>query len=260
MTDATLAALADLALIFPIVFGASVALFLATGFTLEAINRRHPERKIQARAPSSDRLKDMLASIRQLAVTCGCISLGITLQRAGVGVGPLEARWWSVPLMAVLGIALLDAWFYFMHRLLHTRALYRFHRPHHLNVTPTVWSNDSGHAVDTAMTHSFYVLVAVVLPTPILSIVLIRLFDQITAIIGHSGYEHFAGATMRWPWLGICTVYHDQHHSAFRYNYANFFSFWDRVFGTIHPRYDAEVAEWEQRYSDAGAARRAPAE
>ena len=56
------------------------------------------------------------------------------------------------------------------------------------------------------------VLLPLLLPVPLLSIVLVRLFDQITAIIGHSGYEHFAGATMRWPWLGICTVYHDQHH------------------------------------------------
>jgi len=252
--------LAEFAATWALVFAASVAVFLSLGLALEAINRRHPERKIQQREASSDRISDMLASIRQLVVTCTCIALGITLQRAGWGVGPLEPTWWSVPLMAGLGIVLLDAWFYAVHRLLHTRPLYRFHKPHHLNVTPTVWSNDSGHAVDTAMTHSFYVLLPLLLPVPLLSIVLVRLFDQITAIIGHSGYEHFAGATMRWPWLGICTVYHDQHHSAFRYNYANFFSLWDRVFGTIHPDYDAEVTKWEGRFDATEAARRSPAE
>lgn len=240
---------ADFATIWALAFAASVAIFLAAGVTLEAVNRRHPERRIQPRAPSSARRRDMLASIRQLAVTCACIALGMALQRAGWGVGPLAATWWSVPLMAGLGIVLLDAWFYAVHRLLHTRALWRFHRPHHRNVTPTVWSNDSGHAVDTALTHGFYVLLPLLLPVPILSVVLVRLFDQITAIIGHSGFEHFAGATMRRPWPGICTLYHDQHHSAFRYNYANFFSVWDRVFGTIHPGYDAEVAAWEARYA-----------
>lgn len=252
--------LAEFAVIWAAVTAASIGLFLALGLALEALNRRHPERRIQSREPSSERVRDMLASIRQLLVTCTCIALGIALQRAGWGVGPLAATWWSVPLMAAVGIVLLDAWFYFVHRLLHTRPLYRFHRPHHLNVTPTVWSNDSGHAVDTAMTHSFYILLPLLLPVPVLSVVLVRLFDQVTAIIGHSGYEHFAGATMRWPWLGICTVYHDQHHSAFRYNYANFFSLWDRVFGTIHPRYDEEVASWEARYQTTAEARANPAE
>lgn len=255
MTDGILSALLDFALIWPLVAGASLAIFLTTGFTIEAINRRHPERKIQNREPSRERLPDMIESFKQLAVTCTCISLGFTLQRAGIGLTPLEPTWWSVPLMAGIGILLLDAWFYFIHRLLHTRPLYRFHKPHHLNVTPTVWSNDSGHWVDTAMTHSFYVWIAVLLPTPILSIVLIRLFDQITAIIGHCGFEHFAGPTMRRPWPGICTVYHDQHHSAFRYNYANFFSFWDRVCGTLHPCYDQEVRrleKWEEGQEEGG--------
>jgi sterol desaturase/sphingolipid hydroxylase (fatty acid hydroxylase superfamily) len=242
---------ADFTTIWALAFAASVAVFLAAGVTLEAVNRRHPERRIQPRAPSSARRRDMLASIRQLAVTCTCLALGMALQRAGWGVGPLAATWWSVPLMAGLGIVLLDAWFYAVHRLLHTRALWRFHRPHHRNVTPTVWSNDSGHAVDTALTHGFYVLLPLLLPVPLVAVVIVRLFDQITAIIGHAGFEHFAGATMRWPWPGICTLYHDQHHSAFRYNYANFFSVWDRVFGTIHPRYDAEVAAWEAHYTAA---------
>ena len=251
MIPSAAALLLDLAWLWPAIFAVSAAIFLAVGFAVEAINHRHPERKIQSREPSSDRLSDMLASFRQLGVTTLCIALGFALQRADVGIAPLPSSWWSVLLMAGLGILLLDAWFYAVHRLLHTKALYRFHRPHHRNITPTVWSNDATHWVDTAMTHSFYALLPVLLPVPIASVILVRLFDQITAIIGHSGYEHFAGPTMRKPWPGICTVYHDLHHSAFRYNYGNFFSVWDRLFGTIHPGYDEEVARWEARYSAA---------
>lgn len=248
MLNSILTALYDFALLWPLTFAVSVAIFLGIGHLIEAINRRYPERKIQERDPSTDKIRDMLASFRQLAVTSFCLALGFALHRVGISLTPLPATWWSVLLLAGLGIVLLDAWFYFVHRLLHTRALYRFHKPHHLNITPTVWSNDSGHWVDTALTHSFYVLLPTLLPVPLASVVLVRLFDQITAIIGHSGYEHFAGPTMRHPWPGICTVYHDQHHSSFRYNYSNFFSFWDRLFGTIHPDYDKQVAQWEQLY------------
>ncbi len=41
-------------------------------------------------------------------------------------------------------------------------------------------------------------------------------------------------------------TFHDQHHSRFRYNYANFFSFWDRVMGTLDPKYDAAVKGFEE--------------
>jgi sterol desaturase/sphingolipid hydroxylase (fatty acid hydroxylase superfamily) len=39
----------------------------------------------------------------------------------------------------------------------------------------------------------------------------------------------------------VCVTFHDQHHEHFDYNYANFFSFWDRLCGTIHPTYDETV-------------------
>jgi sterol desaturase/sphingolipid hydroxylase (fatty acid hydroxylase superfamily) len=80
---------------------------------------------------------------------------------------------------------------------------------------------------------------------PALAFIAHRLFDQISAIIGHSGYEYFAGPTSRKPFPGICTTYHDQHHSEFVYNYANYFSWWDRIFGTIHPHYDRIIKGWE---------------
>ncbi|MCY1376154.1 hypothetical protein D9M69_636240 [compost metagenome] len=43
----------------------------------------------------------------------------------------------------------------------------------------------------------------------------------------------------------MCTTYHDQHHAEFKYNYANYFSFWDRVLGTISPVYDRRVETFE---------------
>ncbi|WP_376742301.1 sterol desaturase family protein [Ensifer canadensis] len=43
----------------------------------------------------------------------------------------------------------------------------------------------------------------------------------------------------------MCTTFHDQHHSGFKYNYGNYFSFWDRVLGTISPNYDQRVKAFE---------------
>ena len=47
----------------------------------------------------------------------------------------------------------------------------------------------------------------------------------------------------------LCTSYHDQRHAEFRYNFANYFSIWDRMLGTVSPDYDARVAAF---VTDAG--------
>jgi sterol desaturase/sphingolipid hydroxylase (fatty acid hydroxylase superfamily) len=43
----------------------------------------------------------------------------------------------------------------------------------------------------------------------------------------------------------LCTTFHDQHHSGFRFNYGNYFSFWDRMLGTISPEYDRHIERFE---------------
>jgi sterol desaturase/sphingolipid hydroxylase (fatty acid hydroxylase superfamily) len=65
-------------------------------------------------------------------------------------------------------------------------------------------------------------------------------------MVGHSGFEYFASKSSRFPSPLICTTFHDLHHSQFHYNYGNFFSFWDRICGTVHPKYDVLVRSMEE--------------
>jgi sterol desaturase/sphingolipid hydroxylase (fatty acid hydroxylase superfamily) len=82
-------------------------------------------------------------------------------------------------------------------------------------------------------------------PIPPEVIIAHKLFDQVTGIAGHAGHEYFAAPSNRSPWPMLCTTFHDQHHGHFNYNYANTFSWWDRLMGTIHPRYDEIVERFE---------------
>jgi sterol desaturase/sphingolipid hydroxylase (fatty acid hydroxylase superfamily) len=43
------------------------------------------------------------------------------------------------------------------------------------------------------------------------------------------------------PWLDwlTTTTHHDLHHADARYNYASWFTWWDRWMGTEHPEYYA---------------------
>ncbi len=224
----------------------SLVVLFSTGFFIEKLNHSHPQRKIQKRGFSSPSGRDIRSSAIQLFFTSLCISLGIFAQYAGwTFYEPLESSWWSLPTFFVLSLILHDSWFYWGHRALHTRWLYRFHSPHHRNVTPSVWSNDAGHFVDTLFAHSYYAIIVFIMPIPANALILHRIFDQISAAVGHCGYEHFASPTARKPWPFLCTVFHDQHHQYFLYNYGNYFSLWDRLCKTVHPEYDNRVKAFE---------------
>lgn len=243
--------LLEFGLLTLVIYAASLVVLFVTGSVISKLNARHPDRKIQQRQPSIREIDDIKSSVRQLVVTSLCLSFGLYSQYKGwVLVETVELSWWSFPLFFLISVMLHDTWFYWGHRLLHTKIFYRFHSPHHRSVTPTVWSNDAGHAVDTFFAHSYYALIVFILPIPALALLAHRLFDQVSAAIGHCGYEHFAGFTARKPWPLLCTVFHDQHHQYFLYNYGNYLSVWDRLMGTVHPGYDSRVKEFESIYAD----------
>lgn len=240
----------EFGLLLLIIYAASLTVLFVTGSIVLKLNARHPERKIQQRQSSSRVIDDIRSSMVQLIFTSLCLTSGLYAQNRGWTLfEPIELGWWSVPLFFLISLILHDTWFYWGHRILHTRMFFRFHKPHHRNITPTVWSNDSGSTVDTLFAHSYYALVLLVVPIPAAVLLAHRLFDQVSAAIGHCGYEHFASVTARKPWPLLCTLFHDQHHQYFVYNYGNYFSVWDRLCDTVHPAYDSSVEKFENLYA-----------
>lgn len=238
-------------------YGTNVTLYFATGLVLDAIQSRYPERRIQKRRRGEIRKwREIRQSLLSLTVTSGCIAAGVFASVKGwTLVAPLPLTWWSAVLMFVVSVIAFDAWFYWGHRLMHTPRLYRFHAEHHQSVAPTVWSTYNDSLVDAFVMQSYYLWIPFLLPIPIEILVLHRLVDHVNGTIGHSGFEFYASPLVRVPSPMVCVTFHDQHHSRFRYNYANFFSFWDRVCGTLHPCYDQEVRrleKWEEGQEEGG--------
>ena len=229
--------------IWAAIYAATVAMYFSQGYFLIWINKRHPERRIQKNRHGEDRARlEIIQSLKSLIVTCGCMAGGIWLQWMGWTIwSPLELTWLNGAIMFVISIFLYDAWFYWGHRLMHWRPLYKHHFWHHRSVAPTVWSNYSDTLADAFAMQSYYLVAPIFLPIPAAVLCLHRLWDHINGQIGHSGFEYFADRTTRFPSPMVCVTFHDQHHEHFDYNYANFFSFWDRLCGTIHPTYDETV-------------------
>lgn len=234
-----------LGLLWMVCYAALLGLYLALGFGLDRLNARHPDRRIQDRPPS-DRRRDIRQSVLSLATIAFYVAAGLWMQAQGWGLWPVwELNWWTLIGGFAVSLILYDAWFYWFHRLMHTRPLYRFHSQHHVSVTPTPWSNNNDTLVGTFFEQGYFLVAPLVLPFPALVFILHKVWDQVTGMIGHSGYEFFASPQTRKPWPGVCTLYHDQHHSHFRFNYANTFTFWDRLCGTLHPSYDRQVERFE---------------
>lgn len=233
-------------LLWLLTYAGLLALYFGGALVLEAAARRAPERRIQSRRPSH-RARDIRQSVLGLATIAAYVAGGLWLQVQGLTLfAPWPLSWWSVPVALALSVLLYDTWFYWVHRLMHTKAMYRFHAQHHRAVTPTPWSCNNDHVVGAFFEQVYFLIAPVLLPIPPLVLIAHKVWDQVTCMISHCGYEYFAGPGARAPWPGLCTVFHDQHHAHFRWNYGSTFSVWDRWMGTMHPDYDAKVAAFER--------------
>jgi len=239
------AGLLDFLVLFGVVVAVIVAIMLGTGLFFEVMNARHPERKVQKHRTNARKWQELAYAPGSILTLSLCFAGGLFAQWQGWALAPLSLSWWSTPLLLGVSVLLYDAWFYWVHRLLHWRPMYRFHALHHKSVAPTCWTNHHETVVEALLNQLYYFVIVFVLPIPWPMLVAQKVYDQISGMLGHAGYEHFASPLGRAPWPLASTVFHDQHHGYFRYNFAHTFSFWDRVMGSLHPSYDATVASFE---------------
>lgn len=230
---------------------ANVGVYFVVGWALLQVSARLPARRIPAINGRDRRVRmnartEMILSMKALATVDFCLAAGLYAQHLGWALTPLELTPVSFLWTLALALVLNDAWFYVEHRLMHTKLFYRrFHQRHHQSVAPTVWTADAISVVECIFIHVFLILLPFILPAPALVLIALRLWDEVRGLIGHAGYEHLAGPLARAPWPFISAMHHDLHHQRFTVNFANQFSVWDRLFGTLDRDYDSLVREVE---------------
>lgn len=165
-------------------------------------------------------------------------------------------------LLQVIAITLAhDAYFYWMHRALHHRRLFRAtHLHHHKSRTPTVWAAYSfspWEGVAEAAFVPIFLLGASLAGVAYIdfAIFIFLAWMIVRNVIGHCGVElHPAGwVDSKWTdWL-TTTTHHDLHHSEGRHNFGLYFTWWDRWMGTEHPEYKARFRQVSKPLSISGA-------
>ncbi|HEX2152266.1 MAG TPA: sterol desaturase family protein [Stellaceae bacterium] len=234
--------LISLALTVAAVYAILAATYLLSCLAVGRLNRRIAAAKIQNRAtPAAQIRRDRAQSLLSLVAIAAMFGTGHWLYAEfGWGIRPLDGIA-GAALSFVLSLIVFDTWFYWFHRLIHTRHLYRrVHRWHHMTVTPVVWSNNSDRLVDNLFLQSYWLIAHFLVPAAPAVLLAHKIYDQITGVVGHSGWEH-GGIWCRPPSPLVGVTHHDQHHRYFRCNYATHFTWWDRVMGTLHPDHDSEL-------------------
>ncbi len=238
------------------VFGFNLASFTVWFFAGAAIfwflhyrgrSSPHPRKVIREMPSRSQILRESKYScITLLLIALGWLSVW-TMDRLRWNqfywdLGEYSLTWLAISI--IITIVLWDAWFYWTHRLMHTRTLFPiFHRTHHLSKVTNPLTGYSLDVPEAVVYVVFLPLVTMLYPLHPVSMMIFMVIQLAGNLFIHQGHEFLPAkfAESRWSyWLSSPTS-HAMHHYHFVGNYGFFFQFWDRVMGTCHPQYDDEL-------------------
>lgn len=142
-----------------------------------------------------------------------------------------------------------EIYYWGLHRLMHTRPIYQFHRYHH---DSRVTSPLTGYSMSALESLGWLVglvgvpfLLSLVSPISLAGLVVYHTLYQVPGnVIGHANVDFFpAGASKRAnSWISHPTTYHSLHHARFNNHYSFGSTFMDRLLGT-------EWSDWPELHA-----------
>jgi lathosterol oxidase len=210
--------------------------------------------KIQGRAASlKDFTRDILHSMQTTAVLALIAYVVMytplvqyTHVYAKINQYPIWWLWASVPVCLIIH----DTYFYWMHRLLHHKKIFKYtHVLHHKSTNPSPWTSYSFHIIESFTEGLVLVVIVLIIPVHPLAILMFTVSAFVINVYGHLGYEILPkGFRKRKAFQFFNTsVHHNLHHSKFNGNYGLYFRVWDRLMGTEHPDYAKEYDRIQQK-------------
>lgn len=232
------------------IYAAILGFLLVIGYVLPAgllhwltVGRRDPAmqpKRIQKRwARDEDIQREMRHSLVALLLFAAYSLLLFRAYQAG-----WTAIYWDMsaypllwlPASFLACVVLHDTYFYWTHRLMHTKAFFAlFHAGHHRSLTPTPWAILSFQPLETVFQFGFFALLVLIVPLHPAVLLSYFIFDGLVNAAGHCGYELVPAKYRNHPLLKYtnAVTHHDLHHSRFSYNFGQYFNVWDRVMGTF---------------------------
>jgi Delta7-sterol 5-desaturase len=207
-------------------------------------------RKISGRWPRAGQIsREIWHSLRSLVIY-GLVAMPITYAawsgwtRMYRHIDDYGMTWYVTSIL--LMIVIHDAYFYWTHRAMHHRWLYRWmHRTHHLSTDPTPWAAYAFSATEAAVQAGIAPLILFTIPVHPSAFALFMIWQISFNVMGHCGCEIFPSWFLRTP-LGYflnSPTHHALHHEKFRGNFGLYFNVWDRLLGTNFSDYEARFEQ-----------------
>lgn len=211
--------------------------------------RWHLRKVIQRDPSSSDMFREMRWSLLT-ALIYGVVATVAILYGRAFGwqiYKEIETHGWIWFVCSIfIAIFVHDTWFYWTHRLMHHRRLFRwFHRVHHESTNPSPWAAYSFSPLEAVVQAGVFPVLAFTVPMHPLAFLVFMVWQISFNVLGHTGYEFYPRRLLEtWPGRFLNTpTHHIQHHEKFRGNYGLYFNVWDRLMGTNHRDYEARYRE-----------------
>ncbi|QJW91033.1 sterol desaturase family protein [Spirosoma taeanense] len=210
---------------------------------------RFKGRKIQSKDPrAGDYKREILYSAQSIVImaTVAVLSLTVLVPVNRVYLDRHEYSLGYYLFTLVYMLVLHDTYFYWMHRFIHHPRVFRFlHLVHHRSTNPSPWAAYAFHPLEALFESAILLLITFSLPVHWSAVMLFFTFSVLHDVYIHLGYEILPANfqnTKLGRWIST-SVNHNQHHKHFDGNYGLYFTFWDRMMGTLRPDYDDAYAK-----------------
>jgi lathosterol oxidase len=157
--------------------------------------------------------------------------------------------WW-IPVSLLLTLIVHDTYFYWMHRILHHKNLFKLtHLVHHQSTNPSPWTSYSFHFLEAIAEGAVMIVLVFAMPLHPLTLMLFALSSFVINVYGHLGYEIMPKGfrnTFLFEIINTST-FHNLHHQKFKGNYGLYLRVWDRLMKTEHPDYVKDYDRMQEK-------------
>ncbi len=157
---------------------------------------------------------------------------------------------WYFALSLVAMILIHDFYFYWTHRFMHLKSVFRhIHLVHHQSTNPSPWAAYSFHPLEALIQALVFPLMVFTLPAHPLTLTIFLIYMIVRNVLGHVGFEFLPKGFTKNKWLNWNTAitHHNLHHEQFHSNYGLYFSWWDRLMKTENAQYQEKFEEIKSR-------------
>ena len=216
---------------------------LVWGLLHVLLRKRLAHRVISGWPSRADLRREITYSLSSLLVVSAGSAVMLAMVVSGWGEvyhDPFKYGWTWLLLSLPVAVVLHDFYFYWTHRLLHTRWLFRHvHGVHHRSREPSPWAALSFHPVEALVQGAPLPLMLLVMPLNDYVVFAYLLHQMLLNAYGHGGVEVLPrGFVRHWFWGRFVTsTHHHLHHETGLGNYSLWFTWWDRWCGTERAEY-----------------------